>query len=62
MFNLTGNHTIALVQTSEDYDSLRSSLANVIKEVNEIQEKGYIEVDDLKIKVELFLGGDYKVV
>lgn len=58
----TGNHTIAIVQTTEDYESLKLSLSNVIKEVNDIEQKGYIEVDKVKLKLELFLGGDYKVL
>jgi len=56
-----GNHTIAAIQTTESYDNLQQSLANIINDVNHLQDQGYIYVDGLKIKLELFLGGDYKV-
>ncbi|KAK3749153.1 hypothetical protein QZH41_009829 [Actinostola sp. cb2023] len=54
------NHTIAAIQTTESYDNLQQSLANIINDVNHLQDQGYIYVDGLKIKLELFLGGDYK--
>ncbi|KAK3754664.1 hypothetical protein QZH41_009114 [Actinostola sp. cb2023] len=56
----TRNHTIAAIQTTESYDNLQQSLANIINDVNHLQDQGYIYVDGLKIKLELFLGGDYK--
>ncbi|KXJ08155.1 hypothetical protein AC249_AIPGENE23436 [Exaiptasia diaphana] len=57
---MSGNHTIAVVQTSEDYDTLKVSLSNVIKDVNDLEREGYIDVDGTKLKLDLFLGGDYK--
>lgn len=46
-----GNHTTAIVQIS-----------NVInQEDNDNEQQGYKEVDNAKIKLELFLGGDYKL-
>jgi len=36
-------------------------LANVVCDVNSLQKDGFIEVEGKKLKLEFFLGGDYKV-
>ena len=41
--------------------SLKESLGNVIKEIDDISESGQMVVDGRHYKVEFFLGGDYKV-
>ena len=56
-----GNHAVAIIKTSEDYDILEHSLSNISRDVNEMIEKGYIDVDGNRVQVEFFLGGDYKV-
>ena len=33
----------------------------MFEDVNEIQERGYISVDEKQVDIELFLGGDYMV-
>lgn len=56
-----GNHTISVVKCKEDYDTLRTSLQNVIKEVNTLSKEKFLEVDGKQLKIQLYLGGDYKV-
>jgi len=58
---LTGNHTIAVIKGKEDHETLKESLANIVKDVNGLVEDGEITVDGKKVKLEFFLGGDYKV-
>ena len=48
------------MQGSEDYATIAESFQEVFEEINEVQEEGFIQVEDEKIPVELFLGGDYK--
>ena len=45
----------------EDYNLLKESLGNVIKEIDDISESGQMVVDGRQYKVEFSLGGDYKV-
>ena len=45
----------------EEYATLKESLVKVIKDVNNLIEKGYILVDGRQIKQQFYLGGDYKV-
>ena len=56
-----GNHTIAIVKAPEKYETLKSALANVIKDVNQLNDAGWIEVDGKRLNLEFFLGGDYMV-
>ena len=56
-----GNHTIAVVKTHEEYDSLRLSLRNVIDQVNSLIAKGSVNVHGTDVDLDFFLGGDYKV-
>ena len=58
---ITGNHTIAVIKTSEDYDNLRAGLANVTSTVNELIKAGFIMINGKKVTLEFYLGGDYKV-
>ena len=57
----TGNHTIAVLKTSEDYKNLRNGLANVTSTVNKLIDDGFIIMNGKKVKLQFFLGGDYKV-
>ena len=45
----------------EEYATLKESLVKVIKDVNNLIEKGYILVDGRQIKLEFYLRSDYKV-
>lgn len=48
-----GNHAIAIiVKAPEKYESLKSALANVIKDVNQLSDAGWIEVDGKKFFLE----------
>ena len=49
------------MQGSETYETLASSFQKVFREINEVQEDGFIEFDDERVPVLLYLGGDNKV-
>lgn len=56
-----GNNTVAVVKIPEDYECLRQSLSNVTEAVNSLVSEGAIMIDGKRVKLEFFLGGDYKV-
>ena len=56
-----GNHTIAVVKSSEKYATLKESFQDVFKEINYLNERK-ISVKGRDCNVELFLGGDYKFI
>ena len=56
-----GNDTIAIVKGKEEYATLKESLVNVVKDVNNLIEKGYILVDERQKRPEFYLGVDHKV-
>lgn len=58
---LAGNHTIAIIKGKEEYQTLKASLANVIRDVNATIQEGHLVVDGQKVNLEFYLGGDYKV-
>lgn len=58
---ITGNHTIAVIETSEDYGNLRAGLANVTSAVNKLIYAGFTMVNGQKVTLEFYLRGDYKV-
>lgn len=58
---LPGNHTIALIKGKEEHETLKRSLGNVIKDVNSLIEDKEITVDGSTVRLEFYLGGDYKV-
>lgn len=55
-----GNHTIAVVNGSEKYETLQVSFKTTFSEINSLIDKGTIIVDGQEVKLEFFLGGDYK--
>lgn len=57
----TGNHAVGIVSGKEDYDILKVSCKELFGEINELIEKGEIEVNGNKIPLEFYLSGDYKV-
>ena len=57
----TGNQPIAVVKGKEEYQLLKTSLEKVINEVNSVCREGAVEVKGKKVKIQLYLGGDYKV-
>ena len=48
---------VAIVKTTETYENLKESLADLKTEMAQLKE---IEVDNVKYKIEFFLGGDWK--
>ncbi|KAJ7391505.1 hypothetical protein OS493_018556 [Desmophyllum pertusum] len=56
----SGNHTIAIIKGKEEYQTLKASLANVIRDVNATIQEGHLVVDGQKVNLEFYLGGDYK--
>ena len=58
---MTGNHTVAIISGSEDYDVIKVSCKELFSDINEFVSQGHIEVDDHIIPLEFFLSGDYKV-
>ena len=52
-----GNHSLGIFKVSEDYDSLHTSLSDILKEACDLQS---IEVNGRNHDVQFFLGGDMK--
>lgn len=59
--HVLGNHTVAVVKGKEDYETLKASLSNVIRDANSLIDDGYMIIDGRNVSLE-FLGGDYKVI
>ena len=57
-----GTHTIAVVNGPESRETLESSFKEIFDEVNDIIKNGYITVSGKRVDIEMFLGGDYKVI
>ena len=57
----SANHTIAIVQGPETYETLAASFKEVFREINQVQADGSVHINGENIPVELYLGGDYKV-
>ena len=52
-----GNHSLAIFQGPEDYNSLKTSLADIVKEASELRS---IKVRGKEHEIEYFFGGDLK--
>ena len=46
----------------ESRETLESSFKEIFDEVNGIIKTGYITVNSKQVDIEMFLGGDYKVI
>ena len=57
--SFAGNHTVCIVKGPEDYDSLSTSLKNVIDEISDIHEQG-LDVDSKTYTIHFYLGADWK--
>ena len=57
-----GTHTIAVVNGPESRETLERSFKEIFDEVNAIIKTGYITVNSKQVDIEMFLGGDYKVI
>lgn len=61
ILSFIGNHTFAVVRGAENYDTIKSSFRDVLRDINRLIERGFILVEGHLVPVEIFLGGDYKV-
>ena len=52
-----GNHTVAILNTTEDYDCLAEPLKEITDEIKDVKN---IVIDDIEYTVEWFLGADLK--
>ena len=57
--SFAGNHTVCIIRGPENYDSLSTSLKDVIEEITEIHESG-LEIDTITYAIHFFLGADWK--
>lgn len=55
--NEKGNYVLAIIKTTENYDNLKESLADLRNEMLNLKE---ITVNNIKYNIEYFLGGDWK--
>ena len=55
-----GNHSLAVVKGSEDYNTLKESFGKVFNHINNLNLVIQIKVGDKNINLELYFGGDYK--
>lgn len=51
-----------MIKGQESYELLKSSCSQLFKSINKITRNGKINVDGNNIMVEMFLGGDHKVL
>lgn len=58
---MLGNHTVAIVKGEESYELLEKSCSKIFMQVNNLIKDKEITVNDIKIPIELYMGGDYKV-
>ena len=49
LLSFLGNHTIAVIKGSEDYETLMSGHRNVYQTVNELIDQGHIIIDGKKV-------------
>ena len=52
-----GNHSIAILKTSEKYEELRAGLEDICDEAKDLQ---VVTIDGHVFKIQFFLGGDMK--
>ena len=55
-----GNHTLAVVNGPEDFETLKSSLGNLFEEINEVIRDGGITVEGQHHPANIVVGGDMK--
>ena len=55
-----GNHTLAVVKASENYEVLKEACGNVFRKINSLNRVKRFKVGEKTINLELFFGGDYK--
>lgn len=55
--SVKGNHTIAILKVSENYDDLAAALQDILEEAKDLE---VVTIEDRVFKIEYFLGGDWK--
>ena len=55
-----GNHTLAVVKASENYEVLKEACGNVFRKINNLNRVKKFKVGEKTVNLELFFGGDYK--
>jgi len=53
----SGNHIVALLNTTEDYDNMTEAMENVVQDIKTLKS---ISVNGITFSVEFFLGADWK--
>lgn len=61
-FIYSGNHTVAIIKGHKSYELLQKSCSKVLSQVNKLVESKKITMDGKDIPVEVYVGGDYKVM
>ena len=56
-----GKHTIAVLHGEEQYETLAQGFKEVFEEINETIAEEYLTINRKRYRLEIFLGGDYKV-
>ena len=56
-----GNHTIAILKGTEDYDTVSTGFAATFQEIDGLQQLGFVSVNGVNYKIELFFSSDMKV-
>lgn len=57
-----GNRTIAVVNGPENYSTIQNSLSKSLEEINDLIDQKKIDINGNECKLEIFLGGDYKIL
>ena len=60
VMSASGNHTFAIVKGSESYETLQDSFGMIFQEINNLIQVGEITINNSRLNLEFFLGGDYK--
>ena len=55
--SVSGNHTVAILKVSENYENLLGGLQDICNEASKLKS---VEINGIKYDIELFLGGDWK--
>jgi hypothetical protein len=62
VFPHVGNHTVAVIKGHENYDLLKRSCSKIFDDINKLVRAGQIKIKDKNVPIEIFVGGDYKVI
>ena len=57
-----GNYTIGVVNGKETYTTVQKCFKDILADINQLVDEKEINVDRQTIKLDFFLGGDYKFI